>query len=198
MKIPERSPDLRIYFILVAIIFLSVLTVGCTITHNFGPFMGKVVDAKTGEPIEGAVVLIGFYTKSGSVGGWVGKFADAIETLTDAKGEFHFSSKRIYLLRSNAIWDDRYQITIFKPGYGAYPGNLQAYSSWKKKQSYFIPENKYITYYLPKLNTLEERTKNHYKIITPAGITENKMQNLRKLIDEDNDARLRMKMERNK
>lgn len=157
----------------------------CTITHEFGPFMGKVVDAETGDPIEGAVVLIGFHTKSGSIGGWVYKFADAIESLTDSKGEFHFPPKQINLFRGNAIWDDNCQISIFKPGYGTYPGTSSAYSSWQKNQSYYIHENEYEIYYLPKLDTLEERKKNLRKIKYPSGINNEKMPTFRRLESEE-------------
>jgi hypothetical protein len=159
MIIPERSLVLRKYVTFSAIILFIILNAGCTITHEFGPFMGKVVDAETGEPIEGAVILIVFSLESSSLGGSVNSFADAIETLTDAQGEFKFTPKRINFFKMNASWDDNCQVSIFKPGYGAYPGHHQAYSSWNKKQSRLIPEDEYITYYLPKLATIEERKK---------------------------------------
>lgn len=151
---------MRNYLILILLASFSLFMGACTITHEFGPFMGKVVDAETGEPIEGAVVLIVFTTESSSLGGSVNSFADAIETLTDARGEFKFRPKRVNHFKMNASWDDDYQVSIFKPGYGAYPGHRQAHSSWQKSEhSHVIPENKYITYYLPKLLTLGERKK---------------------------------------
>jgi hypothetical protein len=133
MIIPERSLVLRKYVTFSVIILFIILNAGCTITHEFGPFMGKVVDAETGEPIEGAVILIVFSIESSSLGGSVNSFADAIETLTDAQGEFKFTPKRINFFKMNASWDDDCQVSIFKPGYGAYPGHRQAYSSWKKE-----------------------------------------------------------------
>jgi hypothetical protein len=141
MIIPERSLVLRKYVSFWVIILFIILTAGCTITHEFGPFMGKVVDAESGEPVKGAVVLIVFSIESSSLGGSVNSFADAIETLTDAQGEFKFTPKRINFFKMNASWDDDCQVSIFKPGYGAYPGHQQAYSSWKKKQSRLIPED---------------------------------------------------------
>jgi hypothetical protein len=158
---------------------------GCTITHEFGPFMGKVVDAETGDPIAGAAVLIGFYTKGDSVGGWVYRFADAVETLTDDKGEFHFSPKRLTLFRTMSIWDKRCRISIFKPGYGAYPNNSETFSVPILTPSRFIPENERITFHLPRLLTLEERMENLYNIENPAGITNDKMPNLQKLESEE-------------
>jgi hypothetical protein len=55
MIIPERSLVLRKYVSFWVIILFIILTAGCTITHEFGPFMGKVVDAESGEPVKGAV-----------------------------------------------------------------------------------------------------------------------------------------------
>jgi hypothetical protein len=158
---------------------------GCTITHRFGPFSGKVVEAETGEPIEGAVVLIAFYTEGFSVGGPVYRFADAVEALTDAKGEFYFPPRRVTLYRSMSIWDNECRISIFKPGYGAYPKNSKTFSVPNLEQSRFIPENERITFHLPKLLTLEEKKENLYKVENPAGIPNDKMQNLRRLEDEE-------------
>ncbi len=144
---------------LIAALFLTAAS-GCTITHEFGPFAGKVVDAASGQPIEGAAVLIVFSVETGTLGGTVSSFADAVETLTDAKGEFRFPPKRVYLVKGMSNWSDDHQISIFKPGYGAYPGHERAYSSWEKKHARVIPENEFITYYLPKLETIEERKQN--------------------------------------
>jgi hypothetical protein len=182
MIILERSLALTKYVTFSVIILFIILNAGCTITHEFGPFMGKVVDAGTGEPIEGAVILIVFSIESSSLGGSVNSFADAIETLTDAQGEFKFTPKRINFFKMNASWDDDYQVSIFKPGYGAYPGHRQAYSSWKKdEQSLVIPENKYIIYYLPKLANLKERKENLLNIRKPIAIPSEKMPNMLKL-----------------
>ncbi|BBO73022.1 lipoprotein [Desulfosarcina widdelii] len=177
---------MRNHVILILLISLSLVMGACTITHKFGPFMGKVVDAETGEPIEGAVILIVFTIESSSLGGSVNSFADAIETLTDAQGEFKFTPKRVNYFKMNASWDDDCQVSIFKPGYGAYPGHRQAYSSWKKdEQSLVIPENEYITYYLPKLADLKERKKNRFNIREPGAIPIEKMPNMQRLQSEE-------------
>ena len=183
---------------IVVLIAFSMSFFSCTITHRYGPFMGQVVDADNGKPIEGTVVLIGFYTEANSVGGAVSQFADAIETLTDDEGKFHFPPKRINMFKINALWDPKGFISIFKPGYAAYPGNPRAFSSWEMKHSRIIPENEYIIYYLPKLVTLEQRKENHYWIDSPGGIGKNKMPYLRKYIDIDSETIYRLRMERNK
>ena len=178
---------MRNTLILMAMIALVLAVEGCTITQKFGPFYGKVVDAETGDPIQGAVVAIWFSTKSPSMGGTVWRFADAVETITDAKGEFRISSQRINLFRMMATWDDDYRISIFKPGYGAYPGNSNTYSSLKKKRSFSIPEDEYIIFNLPKLSIIKERKENLFDIEEPAGIdfNINKIPNLRRLESEE-------------
>lgn len=176
---------MRKHIILTVIIFFATLAAGCTISHKFGPFMGKVVDAETGEPIEGAAVLIVFSIESSSLGGSVNSFADAIETLTDAQGEFRFTPKRINFFKMMANWNDDCQVSIFKPGYGAYPGHRKSYSSSKDKPALFIPENEYITYYLPKLKNLKEKKENLFNIREPGGIPIEKMPNMQRLQSEE-------------
>jgi hypothetical protein len=185
MMISERSLYLRKYLTLTAIIFFSTLIAVCTISHKFGPFMGKVVDAETGKPVEGAVVLIGFFTETGTFGGTARRFADAVETLTDAKGEFRISPKQVNLFRKMASWDEDCHISIFKPGYGTYPKHPKTFISPGSKRSLYIPENEYITYHLPKLFTLKERKDNLFSIMEPAGIPNEKMPNMQRLKNEE-------------
>ena len=72
---------------LLLIIILPILFYYVAITHRFGPYQGMVFDGETGEPIEGAVVLVSFYTElHASPGGPVSRFVDAVEVLTDSKG----------------------------------------------------------------------------------------------------------------
>ena len=78
---------------------LLILLAGCTISRDYGPYKGKVVDTETNKPIEGAVVFIRFYTDVyGSLGGPSPKFADSIEVLTDAKGEFEIPKYKVKIL----------------------------------------------------------------------------------------------------
>jgi len=173
------------FFIAVFIVMMIIagLVVGSfTISHDYGPFMGQVVEAESGEPIEGAVVLIGFSVEASSVGGTVYIFADAVETLTDSQGEFNIPTKRVEFFKLGATWSDECQISIFKPGYGAYPGHRKSHSSFNTR---LIPENEHVTYYLPKLKTIEQRKKNLRNIIRSGGAPIGKMPKMRKLKDEE-------------
>lgn len=131
---------------------------GCAGSHEFGPYKGKVVDADTGEPIEGAVVFIKFFTRVSSVGGSTAYNADAVEVLTDKNGEYNIPVQRLAVYTFLHGWDKNGYVTIFKPGYGAFPGHPQ--SGPKYMPSYSIPENEYYLIKLPKLKTREERERN--------------------------------------
>jgi protocatechuate 3,4-dioxygenase beta subunit len=147
---------------------LTILTTGCATPRNFGPYYGKVVDPENNEPLEGAVVAVWYSTESPSVGGPVGHFADAVETLTDANGEFNIPSHWICLFKFFEWWNDHYSVTIFKPGYATYPGNSKSYSSPKRSQTnYLFPEDEYIMVYLPKLRSIKERKDNLFDMNQP-------------------------------
>jgi hypothetical protein len=180
---------------LIAIVAL-VLVVARGITQKYGPYYGKVVDAETGEPIEKAVVAVWFSTETGTFGGSVYHVEDAVETLTDANGEFRIPARRLYQYKIFSSWDDRCVVSIYKPGYGAYPGNLKSFASIKENKSYFIIEKEYAIYYLPKLLTIEERRKDSmYALPTP--YLDN-LPILHKYINECEKIVLKMQMEKNK
>ncbi|MGC2424562.1 MAG: carboxypeptidase-like regulatory domain-containing protein [Nitrospirota bacterium] len=102
---------MRKLIFLLALSMLFVSSVGCA--NEQGPWHGKVIDAETKQPIEGAVVVAIFKKSSFALGsGPVDSFADTKEVLTDKNGEF-----MIPVLRepSPPVF------TIFKPGYGSFP-----------------------------------------------------------------------------
>ncbi len=44
--------------VLILVLVIYPLSADCAITKKFGPYSGKVIDAETKEPIEGAAVLV--------------------------------------------------------------------------------------------------------------------------------------------
>ncbi|MBU0729149.1 MAG: hypothetical protein KKE17_05995 [Proteobacteria bacterium] len=139
---------------LVFIIIALGLCSGCAITKSYGPYMGKVVVKETEEPIEGAVVFMRFYTEGIYS---VTDFADAVEVLTDANGEFNIKH-RVFAFRPFQVWQPHSQTIIFKPGYGAFPRHRgTSISQWQDGE---FPENQYVTIKLPKLKTREGRRDN--------------------------------------
>jgi hypothetical protein len=140
---------------LFCLIAAGILVGGCAITHTYGPYKGKVVDKETGEPIEGAVVFMRFFTEG--IGPHT-KYIDAIEVLTDDNGEFEIPRQRINTFRVFHVWDKYAPVIIFKPGYGAYPRHPGTEPHFGMAGG--IPVNEYVTIKLPKLKTREERAKN--------------------------------------
>jgi hypothetical protein len=83
-------------------------------------FKGRVIDAKTKEPIEGAVVVVAYYKKTFGwpAGGYISVIR-AKETLTDKKGEFYFPSYTT-LIQPLAV-EYAAKFIIYKPLYGNFP-----------------------------------------------------------------------------
>jgi len=104
------------FYLLIALIILSLQT-GClyAVRHD-GPYHGKVVDEQTREPIEGAVVLGWWNVHHFGLGGGYGTYHDAKEVLTDKNGEFTIPGQGLRILSSLEPMD----FLIFKAGYTYY------------------------------------------------------------------------------
>ena len=126
------------------------------------PYKGKVIDAETKKPIEGAVIFVVFWRedpcnykirKGAPVNMITGQ-----ETTTDKNGEFHIN-RRLDLCAGT--FRPHGGITIFKPNYGFFPHHKLSTASKEKKlcsDRHFLPSPKeYIIYGLPRLYSIEER-----------------------------------------
>ena len=86
-------------------------------------YRGRIIDAKTKQPIEGAVAVVLYY-KENLIGGPGGPNSDvfkAREILTDANGEFFFPShSSLHIITKGDI----VRFIFYKPGYMASPGPL--------------------------------------------------------------------------
>ncbi len=154
------------FCLLAALVFLLFFS-GCAVTNKFGPYLGKVVDAETKEPIEGAVVFMGCSTVTGNPGGATTHYADFAEVLTDENGEFYIEL-RATTFRPGHLWGSSY-VSVFKPGYGVFPMHPNAnVDILIRNTSHIFPENTYVTITLPKLRTLEERKDNLRHIWIPS------------------------------
>lgn len=102
-------------------IFISILIFNISTSYAIWPiyhksdFKGKVIDAETKEPIEGAVVVVVYNKITYAI---IEKGTDAIkakETLTDKNGEFNFPS---YTTLIAPLSGEHYaSFLIYKPGY---------------------------------------------------------------------------------
>ncbi len=142
-------------------VLAAVMSSGCAITHVYGPYMGKVVDMESGKPIEGAVVFMRFFTKYPTLGGTNYSYADALETLTDAKGEFHIPEHRIWTFRPVNGWVPYNRTIIFKPGFAVFP-SYHANKTPRSLPASSIPENRFVIVRVERLKTREERIDSLY------------------------------------
>ena len=124
--------------------------------RSLAPFEGKVIDAETKEPIEGAVILAVYYFTTYTIAGSNSHLKDGQETLTDKKGEFKLPRTKRWFVLNRGYPEGT--LEIFKPGYGTL-AHKQAMAVGDNK-SWPSPA-KYIVYELPRLRTVEERRKVH-------------------------------------
>ena len=177
----EEIQKMKTFIALLLLLILFPATGGCAITHKYGPYYGKVVDAETKEPIEGAAVLIVYKTEQYGLAGPVSHFADAQETITDKNGEFEISAIRINKLRIISGWERHPEVRIFKPGYGCYPKHRDVRPVFDYGS---LPANAYVTVELPKLRTKEERIVNYGCYPSPS-VPKIKYRKLLHLINQD-------------
>lgn len=120
-----------------------------------GPWHGRVVDAETGEPLQGVVVLAYWIRYEATLAGWAGAtYAGSEEVVTSADGRFTIGSHRSYTIPavlkvSGPEW------VIFKPSYGRW--ELRG-----TKDRFDAGDETVIE--LPPLKTREERLKFHVSL----------------------------------
>lgn len=103
---------------LVLISIMFMLCTGCaSMLRIDGPYEGKVIDADTKQPIEGAVVHGSWYKVQ--LGG-AHEYYDSFEVLTDKNGEFKIPGKGLLVLSEI----EGMTLTIFKAGYKQWTPNL--------------------------------------------------------------------------
>lgn len=100
-----------IAYITITVIMISL---GCSSAIRYdGHYEGRVIDADTGEPIEGVVVLGVWYKETPTPAGAVSSYYDARETVTDKNGEFEIPGMGLKILSTVAPMN----VLIFKAGY---------------------------------------------------------------------------------
>ncbi len=154
----KRGDNMKTLTTFLISLIITLTFTGCTITHEYGPYSGKVIDTETREPIEGAAVLVVFYTETWGLTVSQSKFIDAVEVLTDENGEFNIPGKRITGIRPLHSWNENGYVTIFKPGYGCYPRHKDVNPMFVPNGT--IPENQRVMFELPKLVEKEELLEN--------------------------------------
>lgn len=108
-------------FIIVFILIISSVQTSqaAWLMYSKPEFRGRIVDADTKQPIEGAVVVILYYKRSTfdlNPGGTSSYVTKAKETLTDKNGEFYFPSYSEFMGFNEDVGA---RFIFFKPGYMA-------------------------------------------------------------------------------
>ena len=119
--------------------------------------MGKVVDKGTGEPIEGALVMMHFAKEGFGMVASHTSYEKWVDVLTDSDGEFNIPERTLWNPGFLEWWDEYGYIMVFKPGFGYYSTRD---SEPLLTPDDTIPPNEHIVIKLPRLNTRGERRRN--------------------------------------
>lgn len=175
----------RFRTVLIVGIILIILLVwyGKYLIYIDGPYSGRVIDAETKEPIEGAVVLVIWDWETFTPGGGVSTYYEAKEAVTDKNGDFVVP--RLISLALNPLYylDEVTHITIFKPGYGYFP---EYQVSPKGTPIGFVRAlKKHQTIELQKLGTMEERVRKGLTSKPESAVPYKKMRKMLEVINEE-------------
>lgn len=179
-------------YCLFLLIFLAVLVawVAPTLSEAAGPWKAQVVDAETGKPLEGAVVLAMWERRTPGPGHPFITFYDSEEVMSDPNGQFIIPSRSTWtLIPFSSIEGPR--IFMFKPGYGQW--RFKGEDEWLKLDTYERNmrykevwgqfEGQGVMIELPLLKTREERLR---FLSAPTGlIPDDRMQNYLKALDQE-------------
>lgn len=154
-------------------------------------FKGRVIDAETKAPIEGAAVSVYYEVQYYDIGGGGSRVIHTKETLTDENGEFVIPSYTTLMLPFNT--SDDADLIIYKPGYG-YPYLCESPESYFPAKKFGSPGEclrsgmkqrfRYGVVELPILSTQYDRLRAIPS--TPTGTGAEEFPLLYKLINEEN------------
>ena len=149
--------------IVIIIIIATLYFAGWLIFHK-PEYRGRIIEADTKKPIEGAVI-VAMYSVDYFIGGPAGsnpKLIHVKETLTNERGEFVIPSYTT--LMSPISYELGPDFIIYKEGYGSYPQNRKDISSFQYYGPAYIFKNK--------MDTQEEIYKDSKVVIITFGVAE--------------------------
>ena len=113
------------------LLLLALVGFGSICSSAFAAtFKGKVIDADTKEPIEGAVVVAVWHEATSTISGASTRLKDVEECLTDNKGEWSIEGSTgkwggavtaIYTFLTGSYYTRPPEFIVFKPGYCSWP-----------------------------------------------------------------------------
>lgn len=154
---------MRIFLVVLLFLSLGADAWGAT-------FKGKVIDADTKQPIEGAVVVASWHEERATPTGSISRLKDVKETLTDKKGEWVIQGPKgrevgdisaIFTFVTGTYITNPPLFIVFKPGYC--PWSIEAFgiATCKGKIKPLGTDKVAVgeTVELPKLTNREDRLK---------------------------------------
>lgn len=103
--------------LVVALAMTSCGVASAARTYSAAPIKARVVDSKTGVPVEGVNVVAAWEARGGMEGGNIMGYVTVMEDVTNAKGEFSFPAWGPKIWANGAISDGAPRMLLFKPGY---------------------------------------------------------------------------------
>src|SRR5262245_11671929 len=163
---------------------LAVLLATAPASGIEGQYHGRVIDAESKQPLEGAVVTVIWMKAPWFSMDGVKDFHQAREKLTDAEGKFTIDAKPHWAIR---YVDREPEIIVYKPGYGRYP-DMYFKMNWPGKTRLAPIEEELqarrpVTIELPKLQTRPELALFASPSL-PSRVPDDEVPILRRLTDE--------------
>ena len=118
----------KFLFSALILVLVTTETSGAWLIYHKPEYRGKVIDAETKKPMEGAVVVVTYFKYTIGIAGQDTSVIKTKETLTDKNGEFYFPAYTTVIQPLSG--EDKAEFIIYKPGYGSFP-NYQVAPSFK-------------------------------------------------------------------
>ncbi|NVN89942.1 MAG: carboxypeptidase regulatory-like domain-containing protein [Desulfuromonadales bacterium] len=175
----------QLIFILLIIMLLP--SAACTGPVSGKAIKGKIVDAETGQPIEGAILLVE-WTKNHGFGNTYTTSEKAIEVLSDKNGA-------VTIPGYNDSTAENPDVTIYKPGYVAW-NNYWIFPGYKKRSDFswiggyvfklerFKSEYSYIDHEEYVMSCIHSGLANKNKSILEKTYSQSEYQEIRKELDK--------------
>lgn len=184
-------------------VIIGILIVGQIYFSYFYSYYGRVIDADTKAPIEGAVVVASWREERPAIAGPTSKVKDVKETLTDKNGEWSIRGARGerlglstllsyitsfftgYVLGTYAT--QKPEFIVFKPGYCSWPKGFEIDACREKIKIYNPNRSNNIggLVELPKLTNREDRLKAQRISLYTDKASEKKVANFFRLLNEE-------------
>jgi len=158
--------------LLLVVVSCALALAGCEIVHRYPAYRGTVLESGTDKPVEGAGVLAVYKQRTYWPPEGQTRYVGFQAVLTDKSGKFEIPAKfRFSLVPLTRYYSD-VEVTIYKRGYGNFPGSFPTYNPMPGMSSGaptarggktdpilerdHLPGRKRVTFWFPKLETEEE------------------------------------------